>query len=371
MNLKEKTIKYAKSIGIDLIGFVKSEVFEDLRERINSRKEKDYLSGFEEKDIEKRIDPQLTMKDAKTIIVVGVPYYIHENNINHDTNPEFYGKISRSSWGKDYHVVLKEKMKKLMELMQEELGKIKYRFFVDTGPLVDRHLAYKAGIGWYGKNNCIITENYGSWVFIGYILCDLEIETENHEENRCAKCNKCIDACPTGALMDNYEYNAKRCISFLTQTKEDISYQLREKMGNSLYGCDVCQLVCPHNVNVEGGYDEFFPEEHNYRPNLLELLQLSNKQFKKKYGDIALGWRGNKVLKRNTIIALGNSGDIKVLDHIKKYLEDSSPMIRKYAAWAAIRLDKVRGKKLLEEHLKKEKDPQVISEIKKLYKYYL
>lgn len=371
MITKEKIIEYAKEIGIDLIGFTKAEEFNELEEILKKREENNYLSGFEEKNFEKRINPYLTLQNAETIIVIGMSYYVNEKDIACTVPSKISGNISRSSWGKDYHIVLKEKMKNLSEYIGKEYNDFEYKYFTDTGPLVDRHLAYKAGIGWYGKNNCIISDEYGSWIFIGYILCNLKIKVDNFIKTGCRNCNKCINACPTGALMENNLYNSKLCISYLTQTKEDISYKLREKMGNSIYGCDICQLVCPHNLYSLKSRVEFIPKKDNYKPDLFDLLKLSNRQFKKRLGDSALGWRGNNIIKRNALIALGNSGNEEVVNYIVQYLNSPSIMIRKYTAWAIIRLNKEEGKKILDEYLKKENESEVIEEINKLYCYYL
>ncbi|WP_432401746.1 epoxyqueuosine reductase [Wukongibacter sp. M2B1] len=387
---KEKIIEYAEKIDIDLIGFTKAEVYNDLGQILIERESKGFLSGFEERDIEKRINPELTLEGVKTIIVVGISYYVMEEDIGETIDSRLYGKISRSSWGKDYHNVLKDRMEKLSMYISKHENDFRFKYYVDTGPLVDRHLAYKAGIGWYGKNNCIISESYGSWIFIGYILSNLQLEAissasilldsdnishseviSNRVENSCKDCDKCIMACPTNALMENYQYNSKLCISYLTQTKDDIDYELREKMGNSLYGCDICQSVCPYNKDRKSSCKEFIPDGNTYKPDLLEMLKLSNKQFRKKFGNMALSWRGNKIIKRNVIIALGNSRKKEILCKLVEYLNNPSVMIRKYTAWAIIRIDKERGKKILDNHLDNEKESEVIDEIEKLYKYYL
>lgn len=371
VNIKEKIINYSKEVGIDLIGFTKAETDHDLKLILKDREKKNFLSGFEEKDIDKRVDPRLILNDAKTIIVLGISYHSDKEETEEASNIEILGKISRSSWGRDYHIVLKEKMKSLSEYIENEVDDFKYNSFVDTGPLVDRHLAYMAGIGVYGKNNCIISKEYGSWIFIGYIICNLEVEGDNPEKRSCNGCNICINSCPTGALMDNYEYNAKLCISYLTQTKDDIEYSLREKMGDSLYGCDICQIVCPCNADIAMGNEVFRPENRNDTPNLFELLELSNRQFKKRFGETAFSWRGNKIIKRNALIALGNSKNKKLVKYLVEYLNNPSAIIRKYTAWAIINLDKAKGKTILDEHLKEEKEIEVIEEIRKLYKYYL
>lgn len=371
MNIKEKIINYSKKIGIDLIGFTNAQIDNDLKEILEDREKKSFLSGFEESDIEKRINPRLILDVAKTIIVIGMSYHNEREEIKERDKNKACGRISRSSWGRDYHIVLREKMKTLSEYIEDEVEGFEYKYFVDTGPLVDRHLAYMAGIGMYGKNNCIISKKYGSWIFIGYIVSNLEVEIDTPYKRGCNSCNICIKSCPTGALMEDYEYNSKLCISYLTQTKDDIDYNLREKMGSSIYGCDICQKVCPCNLDVEKGNEVFVPGNDNDTPDLFELLKLSNKQFKKRFSEVALGWRGNRIIKRNALIALGNSNEKELVKNIVDYLDNPSPMIRKYTAWAIIRLDKVRGRTILDEHLKKEKEAEIIEEIKKLYDYYL
>ncbi len=369
MDLKTKIVGYSKEIGIDLIGFMSAEPLEELRGLLNERKEKNYLSGFEEKDINKRLDPKLTFSEAKTIIVIGVSYNIKENK---HTQIIKGGKISTSAFGIDYHLVLKNKMEMLSEYIGKKTKCFKYQSYVDTGPLVDRHLAYKSGIGFYGKNNCIISEKYGSWIFIGYIICNLDIKSDKPQISTCASCNMCIESCPTGALMDGRDYNAKKCISYLTQTKDNIDYYLREKMGRSIYGCDICQSVCPHNKNVLYGQERAFVCNESFVDiDLINILELSNKQFKELFGKTAAGWRGKNIIKRNALIAIGNSRDVGYMKHLIKYLNHDSILIRKYTAWSILKLDKSKGKEILDKHIKVEKNEEVIKEIKNLYKYYL
>jgi len=363
MDIKKYIIKRAQEVKIDLIGFVKAEEFHELKAILKDRESKNHLSGFEEKDIKKRVNPKLLMENAKTIIVIGISY-------NNPMGKNINGKVSKSSLGIDYHIVLKDKMKKLINLIKEKYC-FNYKCFVDTGPLVDRYLAYKSGIGWYGKNNCIISNIYGSWIFIGYIICDLKIEPDEPNEKKCIECNKCLDACPTGALMNHYQYDAKKCISYLTQTKGYIDYDLREKMTKYIYGCDICQDVCPHNEGLDGLEDiDFKFEEFSFELEPLEILDMSKSDFNKKFGKLAMAWRGLNILKRNSLIIIGNSNDPKYIDKIKKYLTHDSKMIRKYCAWAIIKLDSSYGRKILESHLKKEKDNDVIQEINKLISCY-
>lgn len=304
MDIKEYIIEKTKELNIDMVGFTNCEPFIQLKEYLNDRMENNITTEFEEKDINRRIDPRITMPECRSIIVIALSY-----NVEYNEKPDYElkGSLSKSSWGMDYHKVLKLKLEALID----EIKKIKdfeYQYFVDTGPLVDRELAKRAGIGYYGKNCSIINEDYGSFIFIGYILTNLEIEVDNKEiENQCGDCNLCIRACPTNALDKPYRLNAKRCISYLTQTKDEVDEELKRKMGIKIYGCDTCQMVCPKNKNVKKSiHEEFMPKEIKGAIDIRELITMSNREFKDKYGAMAGSWRGKNILKRNAINALKN-----------------------------------------------------------------
>lgn len=367
MNLKQFIIDKAKELNIDLIGFTDCKLLDNLKDYLIMRKLENREIEFEEKDIEKRINPKLIFPSCKTIIVIAMSY---NNDFNYVSDYDLKGKVSKSSWGLDYHVVLKDRLKKLiMEI--KKIKEFSYKHYVDTGPLIERELARKAGIGYYGKNCSIINDEYGSFIFIGYILTDIDMPVDSPIlANKCGDCNLCIKACPTGALEGPFRFNPKKCISYLTQTKMDIPYELREKMGTSIYGCDICQLVCPKNKGVKKSNHIEFLSNKGYI-DIKELLFMSNREFKKKYGSMAGAWRGKNILKRNAIIALGNIEDKNNLDLLIPLLEDPSPMIKEYAAWAILNIDFKYGRKLLEEQLKKEENQLDKEKIKKILDYYL
>lgn len=340
MQLKEETLLFAWKIGIDLIGFTKAEPFHELRSLLEKRRDKGHLSGFEEEDLELRTNPFKTMENAKTIIVIGQAYHIDEAKLTKDT-PELYGELARTAWGRDYHLVLKEKLQQLAEFLNNKYEGLQYKAFVDTGPLVDRYLAYRAGLGWYGYNNTLINEEYGSWFFIGYMLTNVEFEPDSPVENKCKGCRSCIELCPGKALEKDYGLDAKKCISYLLQKREDLTEEERRKLGNRIYGCDVCQLVCPHNKDVkETTTEDFLPREPSHKIDLESLLNMSNKEFKQLFSTNASGWRGKKILQRNAIIALGNLGDKRAIPILMSLLEDPREEIREYARWALERLCK-------------------------------
>jgi epoxyqueuosine reductase len=304
MDIKKFIIDKSKELNIDMIGFTNSDPLFNLEEYLKYRIDNDVITEFEEKDINKRIDPKVTMSNCKSIITIALSYNV---DLNEKSSVRFKGSLSKSSWGIDYHRVLKSKIIDLIEEIKR-IQDFEYKYFVDTGPLVDRELAKKSGLGYYGKNCNIINEEYGSFIFIGYILTDLEIDVDNYsKDNECGDCVLCIKACPTNALEEPFRLNPKKCISYLTQTKGPLDIDLKEKMGIKIYGCDTCQMVCPKNKDIKKSeHDEFMPYITKGIIDIEELLKMSNKEFKVKYGTMAGSWRGKNILKRNCINALQN-----------------------------------------------------------------
>lgn len=365
MDLKKFIIKKSKEINIDIIRFCKADIFENLEKILKERQKKNYHTEFEVQDINKRVDPKLIMPNAKSIICIGMSY---NANYKRDDNVKLKGNISRSSWGIDYHKVLSEKLEDLAQEIKKVI-ELEYKIYVDTGPLVDREIAKRAGIGWYGKNCSIINNDYGSFIFIGYMITNLEIEEDDQVEEDCGDCTLCIDACPTGAIEKGYIVNSKKCISYLTQTNNKIPFELRDKMGIKVYGCDTCQLVCPKNKGVKiANIEEFLPNKTHGLIDIEELFKMSNKEFKEKYGDMSGSWRGKNILKRNSLIALGNMK--KGFDIAEKAINDNSPKVREYAAWALMKIDKEKGRLILNQHLQKEQNEYVRDEIEKIIKIF-
>ncbi|WP_249324333.1 tRNA epoxyqueuosine(34) reductase QueG [Wansuia hejianensis] len=332
IDIKKYIIEKSKELDIDIIGFTDSSPLLNIKDYIKYRKDNNIQSEFEEKDLQKRIDPKCTFKDCKSIIVIGISY-------NVDFRPgegiKLKGSLSKSSWGIDYHRVLRKKMEELIKEI-ERIIDFKYEYFVDTGPMIDRELARKAGVGYYGKNCSIINKEYGSFIFLGYILSDLDIETNSYSTiEDCGDCQICLKSCPTGALEGPYKLNPKKCISYLTQTKDIIPEELRKKMGINIYGCDTCQSVCPKNKGVKlSRHKEFLPIDTKGVIDIEEIFIMSNRQFKEKYGSMSGSWRGKNILKRNAIIALGN---MKSKDNIQLlYKEESkdNPALKQYIKWS-------------------------------------
>ena len=365
MNLKKRIIDSSVELGIDLIGFTDKLDYSHLMDMLKDRIDRDYETEFEECDLEKRLSPKLLLQSTKSIIVIGMNYYVHINKL--DDRPS--GRLSKSATGLDYHIVLTQKMEQLIEEIKK-ITPVEYKIGVDTTPMIDRELAKQSGIGWYGKNSLIINDKMGSFIFLGYILTNLQIESDKPIAEKCGTCNICIRSCPVGAIKADYKLNAKRCISYLTQTKRDIPYDLRDKMKDKVYGCDTCQIVCPKNKDTIDNANTAKNTDGLEFLDIREIFSLSNREFKQKYGDTAISWRGKNGIKRNCIIALGNSRDVSNLDLLQNGLEDDSEMIRKYSMWAILKIDLTLGIVMLNKHRLIEKDLSVIEEIRRLEHHF-
>lgn len=364
---KQEVIEYSKTIGIDKIGFTTAGTFNEMKNRLIRQQELQYQSGFEEPDIEKRVNPGLLMDKPRSIISIAVAYPSKMKVRVVSKRGERRGIFCRASWGKDYHHILRERLQKLEEFIQSRIPEAICKSMVDTGELVDRAVAQRAGIGWSGKNCSIITPEFGSYVYLGEMITNLPFEPDKPMEDKCGSCNKCVEVCPTGALIQGGQLDAQKCIAFLTQTKGFLAEPYREKLGNRLYGCDTCQTVCPENKGKDFHlHDEMEPDPEVAKPLLRPLLFISNREFKEKYGPVSGSWRGKKPIQRNAIIALAHYKDETAAeDLIKVMKEDPRPVIRGTAAWA---LGKIGGEKslpALKQALQQEKDGEVIAEIEK------
>ena len=365
--LKKDIIQYSKTIGIDKIGFTTASPFDELKNRLIRQQELHYQSGFEEPDIDKRTNPSLLMDGAQSIISIAVAYPSKITNRVVSKKGERRGIFSRASWGMDYHIVLRERLRKLEAYIKEKVPGALCKSMVDTGELADRAVAERAGIGWSGKNCAVITPEFGSYVYLGEMITNLPFEPDIPMEDQCGTCNKCIEACPTGALVQGGQINAQACISFLTQTKGMIAEEFRNKIGNRLYGCDSCQTACPVNKGKDFHlHQEVEPEPEIAKPLLRPILQLSNRQFKEKFGHVSGAWRGKNPIQRNAMIALAHFKDDSALEDLVDLLNhDSRPMIRATAAWAIRMIAGKESKATLEEALKVESDDTVKTEIEK------
>ncbi|MFC7784974.1 tRNA epoxyqueuosine(34) reductase QueG [Rossellomorea sp. GCM10028870] len=365
--LKQDIIEYSKEIGIDKIGFTTADTFSEMKNRLLRQEMLGYQSGFEEKDIEKRVDPSLIFDKPKSIIAIALAYPSKMKNAPQSKRGERRGIFCRASWGTDYHHVLRDRLSKLEEYIVSRVPQARFKSMVDTGELVDRAVAERAGIGWSGKNCSIITPEFGSYVYLGEMVTNLPFAPDTQMEDQCGTCNKCVDVCPTGALIEGGQLDAQKCIAFLTQTKGFLADEYRVKLGNRLYGCDTCQTVCPENKGMDFHFhEEMEPDPEIAKPLLKPLLTISNREFKEKYGHVSGSWRGKKPIQRNAIIALAHYKDTTAIkDLVDVMKKDVRPVIRGTSAWA---LGKIGGEEAQQALLKQqsvETDDDVLNEIKK------
>ncbi|CAM3039029.1 tRNA epoxyqueuosine(34) reductase QueG [Lactococcus hircilactis] len=339
-DLKEAIIDLAKTLNIQKIGFTTADNFEYLRKSLVEQKEAGHTSGFEHQNLDERLHPKLAVADAKTIISIAIAY--PNKTLSKPEKTEFRrGQFSRGSWGEDYHAVLQRKLNALALGIEKLAGQFHYQAMVDTGALVDVAVAARAGIGFIGKNGLLISKEYGSWMFLGELVTTLEIEPDSAVDYGCGTCTRCVDFCPTTALLGDGRLNAQKCLSYQTQAKGKMPLEYREKIKTVIYGCDICQMVCPYNKGIDSHFHpEMEADAALTNPELLPLLDLSNKQFVNKFGKMAGAWRGKNPIQRNAVYALANANDKTALPKLKEMAKnDSRDVMVDAAKWAIEKLE--------------------------------
>lgn len=337
MNIKEEIINLAKEIGISKIGFTTADDFDYLEKSLRLAVEEGRNSGFEHKNIEERIKPKLSLASAKTIISIAVAY---PHKLKQQPQKTAYkrGKFTPNSWGLDYHYVLQDKLDRLAKGIEELTADFEYKGMVDTGALVDTAVAQRAGIGFIGKNGLVISKEFGSYMFLGELITNLDIEPDQPVNYGCGDCNRCVTACPTSCLIGDGSMNAKRCLSFQTQDKGVMELEFRKKIKTVIYGCDICQICCPYNKGLDNPLATEIDPDLSH-PELLPFLELSNGQFKEKFGHVAGSWRGKNILQRNAIIALANANDRSAIPKMLEIIDKGqNPIHVATAIWALSQL---------------------------------
>ncbi len=343
--------EYGYRMGFDVVRIASAEPFLEAKHSAMSRLNNGFMGGltwYNKERIIRGSYPSKILKGAKSIISVAMSY--KSGNEHGSSLPsKLQGKVARYSWGKDYHRVIERRLKQFIAGLSSELDmEIQSKIYVDTGPMQDRAVAERAGVGWYGKSTNIITPTHGSWVFLGQILTDLALQTDQPLKKNCGNCSLCIDKCPTGAIVGPYILDNRKCISYLTiECRGRIPRELRKQIGDWVFGCDICQEVCPPNFKSDTTKEPaFIPGEHGYRTlDLIPILSITDQEFREKFQGTPIMRAKRQGLIRNVCVALGNIGDPAAIPDLSLTLHNSDPIIVEHAAWA---LGQIGGNKARE-----------------------
>jgi len=294
----EIVIQKAKAIGFDLVGFAKAEVLEKESNNLLEWLDKNYQAGMDymERNFDKRKDVKRILRDAKSVISLGLNYHTPGPYSDDKTK----GKISRYAWGKDYHLIIWSMLDELEEELKKNDPSFESISYVDTGPVMDKAWAVRAGLGWLGKHTNVINREIGSWFFIANIITNYDFDYSEPIPDFCGTCTACIDACPTNAIVQEYVVDANKCISYLTiENKNKISEEFKGKFDNWIFGCDICQDVCPWNQKfpVESLLKDFHPQ--NKELTLDEVIEMNEEEFKEKFKTSPIKRAKLSGLKRN------------------------------------------------------------------------
>ena len=348
-------------LGLALVGVTEAGADAAVRDLLAVRRASGLVAPFASWEPEMRADPRRFWPEARTIISVAVAY----PRVTEDPPPGLYGLVARSLRGPDYHRVVKERLSALAERLRRVLSRpFRWQAWVDSVPAVERFLAWRAGLGFFGKNCCLISPSLGSWFWLGELVLDVEPEDLSvpppafaSEVSECGSCGRCLAACPTGALVSPYVLDPSRCLSYLTQAKGPLPKEYRALLGRRLFGCDTCQEVCPYNRGVsEPGDRSAFPGA--WLP--LEPLLFRGREF---LAGTALAWRGVSVVARNAAVVLGNLGEPGSVPLLESVLRHPSVLVRSHAAWALGRVGTRRARAVLARAVYQEPDPSVKQEI--------
>ena len=332
--------RLARECGFELAGIARAEpLAEDNRRYLDwvERGMAGEMGYLTDRRAQVRTDPKLLLASARTTICVGKLHNGPEPRSTGWSDAET-GWISRYAWGADYHDVVRRGLERLVEQLPTGQD---YKICVDTAPLLERSYAREAGLGWIGKNTCLINQEMGSWFFLGEVLTSLEIEPDAPPPDRCGTCTRCVDACPTQAITgEGYELDARRCISYFTiELRGSVPEEMRAGIGQHVFGCDICQDVCPWNRDAPLAAEPSFAARH-FAPPLDQLAALSEEEFHELYADSPVQRARYVGFLRNVAIAMGNSGLAKFRVPLEKLAEGPDALVAEHARWALGNLER-------------------------------
>ena len=384
VNAKAIAKEYALELGFDLVRVTSAEQFAQDRDVTLERLRAGLMDGlpwFNESRVQRGSNPAALLPEARSVICLGLNYYRQADDARQNRRPT--GKVAVYAWGRDYHKVMKRMMRDYVEGMRSRLGKeFAARWYVDDGPMLDRAAANRSGLGWFGKNTNVLTSSHGSWVFLGQVVTDLELEPDPPLKKTCGNCVRCIEDCPTGAITAPYTIDNTRCISYLTiENRGEIPVDLRPQMGDWVFGCDICQDVCPVNRKAipssspllgdgispgVGPTERISDAQYSETPATLDLIQvlgMSEEQFRSRFRGTAI-LRAKRVgLQRNACVALGNLRAADAVPALCRVLAEGDTLVRGHAAWALGRIGGPEARRALEVAMGEERDAWVLGEV--------
>jgi epoxyqueuosine reductase len=320
--------RLAEELGLDVVGAAPAAAYEDTERHIRERRERGLFADmrFTMARPEESCHPETLLDRARTVVSAALCYYAEAD----DPLPG-HGRLPRYTW-RDAYAELREKL----DALGRRLGG-SYRVFVDANQHVDREAAVRAGVGFYGKNTMLITRRFGSWVVLGTLVTDVELEPTPSLDLDCGSCTLCIDACPTDALDEPGVLDATRCLSYWTQSSDSFPEPFREALGDQVYGCDICQDVCPWNRGIErrrAGTKA--PPDAEPHVSLVDWLEADDDELRRRYDRLFVPRNDPRYLRRNALVALGNTGGDPAL--AEPYAEEDDPLLREHAEWALARI---------------------------------
>jgi epoxyqueuosine reductase len=335
---------HALRIGFDAIGFCQAALGPAARDGLQGFLQAGYYGdmGWLAEKTEQRSHPQSLWPDARSVIVTGTNYAPSDDPLA-VTRQKDRGAISVYARNRDYHTIIKGRLKHLAQFMVSRFA-CQVKVFVDTAPVMEKPLAQQSGIGWQGKHTNLVSRKHGSWLLLGEIYTDLELQGDASSPDRCGSCSRCLNICPTNAFPAPYRLDANRCISYLTiEHRGPIPQELRPMIGNRIYGCDDCLAVCPWNKFAEPTpHEKLAARDDLAAPDLAGLARLDDRAFRTKFAGSPIKRIGRNRFVRNVLIAIGNSGDTTMMPIAETLRRDPDPVVAEAAGWAAQRLTAAR-----------------------------
>lgn len=365
LRLTKSLEKMAKEQGFAAFGIAPAALAPVTAQRLQ-----DWLAGGQHGDMiwmesraDERSSPENLWPEVRSVIMLGMSYAPERDPFALEKVPD-HGRISVYAQGKDYHDVVKKALKHTARWLVEKTD-CQVKVFVDTAPVMEKPLAEAAGLGWQGKHTNLVSQDHGSWLFLGAIYTTLELEPSAGGSDRCGSCSACQDICPTNAFPEPYRLDAKACISYLTiESKGPIPAKYRKAMGNHIYGCDDCLAVCPWNKFAEAAAANkaFLPRAELATPALADLLAMDDPGFRHIFSGSPIKRSGRNRMVRNSLIAAGNSGDASLVPAVAALLDDEDSVVRGSAVWALSQLDPARFDQEKHVRFSAEKDADVLLE---------